>query len=217
MVKQIDYNSVEWKDHFYLDKNSPSGLSRKNDFYTGENYLALKHRSGTPVGSKSYRNKTIPMAWVVTLNKVHYKASRIIWKMYYGNIDETMVIDHLDGDPFNNSIENLSMKTYRANAQNNAKRRNSMREIVGVSRTTRVGRNSKEYFYWKAGWRGMDGKDYTKNFSCLVLGEDIAKQSAIDHRNLQISLLNAAGASYTERHTGLTPGTPPTISPVQPT
>ena len=53
----------------------------------------------------SYCNKTYP-------------AHRIIWEMFNGPIAEGMVIDHLNGDAWDNRLANLACKTRRENNQN---------------------------------------------------------------------------------------------------
>lgn len=42
---------------------------------------------------------------VLSINNTRYLAHRIIWKMV--NDDEPIVVDHIDGNPLNNSIANL--------------------------------------------------------------------------------------------------------------
>ena len=52
--------------------------------------------------------------------------------LIYGNIDTEMVIDHLDGNPFNNNIKNLSLKTLAGNARNRHKQKDNKTGITGV-------------------------------------------------------------------------------------
>lgn len=206
-----DYMSVTWEDHFYLDKNSPSGLSRSKDVYTGKGYTQLKFKKGSPAGSMGYNRGTTPSGWDVRVAGVKYKVHRIIWVMANKHLEEDKVIDHVNGNPFDNSIENLVVKTIQSNSQNQAKRSNNTSGITGVSQTDIKGTS-----YWCSRWIDNSVR-YSKAFSIAKLGYETAKKLAIEHRNLQITLLNAAGASYTKRHCGLTPCTSPVPSSVQPT
>ena len=52
-----------------------------------------------------------------------YLVHRIIWAMHYG--DTTQAIDHINGDTFDNRIENLRTVTHSENTRNHGK-------IVGV-------------------------------------------------------------------------------------
>lgn len=57
---------------------------------------------------------------------IHYKGKtscfqghRIIWALYYNEFpDNNLVIDHIDGQPSNNSIENLRLVTQGENSRN---------------------------------------------------------------------------------------------------
>jgi len=55
----------------------------------------------------------------VKISGKRYYAHRIIWEMFHEAIPEGIQIDHIDGDPYNNRIENLRLATQ---AQNNANR-----------------------------------------------------------------------------------------------
>lgn len=47
-----------------------------------------------------------------------YRAHRIIWEMFNGEIPEGYLIDHIDGDVYNNRIENLRLATRQENNAN---------------------------------------------------------------------------------------------------
>lgn len=205
MSKAKDYNSINWSEHFYLDDSSPSGLK----------WNINKRKAGLTAGSKQGKGGAY-QGWSVELNNSPYKVHRIIMVLSQGAIDENMVVDHLDGNPLNNELSNLKIKMPKANQQNVRTRDDNTSGIKGVYITTNT-RGTKVNSYWTASWYSGDGRKTSKHFPVAKYGHDQAKALAVAYRVEQISLLNAAGASYTERHRGLTPGTPPAISPVQPT
>lgn len=63
----------------------------------------------------------------VYINNSAYKIHRIIFMMHYGYVSDQ--IDHIDGDPLNNKIENLREVT---NIQNQFNRKISSRNKSGV-------------------------------------------------------------------------------------
>lgn len=188
MQNKLDYNK-NWSEYFRLDKNSPSGLVRVKDYYG-------KSVEDYNVGhAKSYKNGN-PQAWYLSFQHKFYAIHRIIWVMTYGSIDLNLVVDHLDGNPFNNQIDNLSLKTQEDNNRNSKKRKDNTTGVTGVSLREMKG----GYWYYTARWYTVDGKRKCKHFSFLEHGEDTAKFLAIAYRAEQIQRLILEGADYTERH-----------------
>lgn len=66
------------------------------------------------------------------LDRVIYRAHRIIWKLVHGQEPED--IDHINGDRADNRIANLRAVTRRENMRNAALRSNNKSGVVGVSR-----------------------------------------------------------------------------------
>ena len=188
MRDKLDYN-IDWNEHFQLDKNSPSGLVR------------IKNRYGKAikpyiVGIKTFRASGDTTMWRISFNRIQYAAHRIIWVLTYGSIEPEMVIDHLDGDPLNNSIENLRLTTCAVNQKNKRPLCSSKTGITGVSLTD----SGNGCYYYSARWTDKNGKTKYKYFSISRLGEDVARNLAITYREQQIAKLIADGAEYTDRH-----------------
>lgn len=120
---------------------------------------------------------------------------RVVYIISQGFLDNGLKLDHLDGDTSNNSISNLVPKTHKANCQNRGISSINTSGVTGVSFS-----NKKCGSYWVSTWVGTCGRRLNKCFSVNKLGSEAAKQLAIEHRELTLTLLNSEGASYTDRH-----------------
>lgn len=58
---------------------------------------------------------------------------RVIWVMHYGDIPDGLVIDHANGDPSDNRIENLRACRPADNNRNSKGKRKSASKLKGVS------------------------------------------------------------------------------------
>jgi len=77
----------------------------------------------------------------IKINSKIYKAHRLIYLMFNNNLPE--MIDHIDGNPSNNKIENLRPANRSLNRQNAKINKNNTSGIKGVSWDSQAGR-------WKA-------------------------------------------------------------------
>lgn len=74
--------------------------------------------AGKAAGHKSkHRGGDSKLVNVCIHTKI-YKAHTIIWEMMHGPIPDGLVIDHADGNPFNNRLVNLRLATRADNARN---------------------------------------------------------------------------------------------------
>ena len=55
---------------------------------------------------------------VVVIQKKKYYVHRIVWKMFYGKDPGVFLIDHINGCPHDNSIDNLRRCKNRTNLRN---------------------------------------------------------------------------------------------------
>jgi len=86
-----------------------------------------KVKAGTEVGSvhhSGYRH--------TFLNKKTHQVHRIIWMMEYGEYPDGY-IDHIDGNPLNNRIENLRVVSQKINTRNSSKKSSNTSGHIGVS------------------------------------------------------------------------------------
>lgn len=64
-----------------------------------------------------------------------YRAHRVIWEMFNGAIPNGYLVDHIDGDVYNNRIENLRLATRQQNNVNSTgkKKRSSLPKGVTMN------------------------------------------------------------------------------------
>lgn len=185
---EFDFNK-----YFTYDINSPTKLTWSVDIRTGKDGRILSVKSGDAAGTFETHKKTgKPKATHVTLNKKTYKVHRVIWMMFNGPIPSGMVIDHLDGNPWNNKIENLECKTPKHNWQNKKAPTNNTSGKVGV-----VWHNAGKgkYRYAMASVKKC-GKMVRKSFPAHTLGDEVAFKLACEWRDLEILKMNEAGENY---------------------
>lgn len=108
--------------------------------------------AGTLAG-KVERVKGEPRRIVVKIWDRKHGAHRVIWQMINGPIEEGLMIDHVDGDPTNNRLENLRLATNSQNQLNRRRKVNATHDLKGIS--FEQGRKKP----WKAGLR-IDGKTH---------------------------------------------------------
>ena len=83
------------------------------------------HKSGQKAGS------TYSGYCCIKFNGKLYKAHRLIYLMQHGELPQ--FIDHIDGNPLNNSIANLRPATKRENGYNRKLNLNNSTEVKGVT------------------------------------------------------------------------------------
>lgn len=187
-MPKIHFLDDEVLNSFIYDEESPSRLSWNIDIYSGKHKTIHKVVKGSHCSFKSSQNR-----YVVMLKGKNYNVSRIVYFIHFPDEDQSKLVDHINGNPLDNSITNLRLVDLKGNARNTKKR--SKTEITGVQYRVVLG-----YAYWIARYSNLEGVPVEKCFSCLKLGDDIAKQEAIAFRNNGINSLNNQGAGYTQRH-----------------
>lgn len=68
----------------------------------------------------------------VSLQGRFYHAHRLIWVMLHGSIDDTLVIDHINGVGRDNRLVNLRLVEHSENQQNITMRRDNKTGVMGV-------------------------------------------------------------------------------------
>lgn len=75
---------------------------------------------------------------------LHMKAHRVIWAWHNGKWPDDQ-IDHINGIPWDNRIENLRQVTNRTNCRNQSKPKSNTSGWIGVSFNKRVGKWSAKF------------------------------------------------------------------------
>lgn len=116
----FDYDSetgnLTWKErplHHFKNKNTMKSMNTKHSGFIAGSISNGRYLS-VIINLKSYRNH------------------RIIWKLVYG-ADPFEQIDHIDGNKFNNKINNLREATNSENQHNEGLRKTNTSGFKGVS------------------------------------------------------------------------------------
>lgn len=110
--KELEKNREILRERFIVDPTSQSGLRMK--IKNGARNRKVMRWPGDVAGfvGKDARNQP---RWEVGIKKTYLKVSRIIWILSVGPIPKGLFVDHKDGNPLNNCLENLQLLS---NAQN---------------------------------------------------------------------------------------------------
>lgn len=187
-----DEVEIDWNAYFYYDETSPSCLRWKIDRLGGKYESVVLVRAGDVAGTKAHRKNGVPMWWKVSLNSNGYRVHRIV--LMLNNPILEGIVDHVDGNPFNNKLKNLRVVS---NAVNSRNRKIDSRNTTGVQGVHFETTNNISYYV--AHYR-ENGKEFKKRFSVSNLGGDVALQMAIEWRKDNMERLNALGYGYTGRH-----------------
>lgn len=188
---------MNWNDYFFYDETSPSGLRWKVAKWIGEFRSVQIVSEGEVAGSKQFNKDGTAKAYRVGLDGVDLFVHQIIWEMFYGPIPDGMVIDHFDGDSFNNKICNLKCKTRKHNTQNTRKKKQNTSGVTGVFWGDK-GYSGATFAI--ANWQCPVKGNRTKSFSARKYGLLPAFKMAFIFREERIKELNLAGEQYTDRH-----------------
>ena len=175
-----------WADLFIYDETSPSYL--RNRVSRG---AAKKDDISGWQREDGY--------WLVGVDGRNVLTHRIIYEIFNGTIESGFEIDHKDGNPSNNSKENLRSIPKSVNQRNMKGDKRNSSGITGVSKV-RVSRPKGIYEYWSTTWVNETGRKCVKYFPVSEFGDDKAKRLAEEFRQKMIERLNNLGLGYSERH-----------------
>lgn len=182
----------QWSDLFEYSETSQSGLLWRVDILTGKG--GVRKSKGTVAGSPNKSGR-----WSVQVNRKLYQCHRVIWEMFNGSCGR-LHIDHIDGDPLNNKIENLRLTTHAANMRNCKSRKDNKSGYKGVY----IRRRGK-YISVVAAWY-FENKKFAKEFSANEDNLSIVLEKVNSFRITKLEELNniLLDDGYTKRHIGRT-------------
>ena len=185
-VKEITYEEIS--KLLAYDPTSKTGLRWLVDRGGGA-------KAGQEAGRLNFRKGSIPVAWQVTINQKLYYAHRILYLLNHRQITATLQIDHIDGNPLNNLIENLRLVSNTVNNRNHRKQKNNTSGVTGVSYDTTNN-------LYVAHYMDSNEKIIRKSFSCKKLGNTQAFESACKWRDENFRELNniLGDMCYSNRH-----------------
>lgn len=160
----------------YYDETSPSGLRNKIEIRSGKNQNVIRKRVGDIAGTLNSAGY-----YIINIKATLYLAHRIIYLLHYGEIDSSLVVDHIDRNSQNNNIDNLRSVTQKTNTLNLSLKSNNKSGINGVMHDPQ--RNRFRAYITK------DGKQVSKTFSIKIYGFEKAKQLATEARDELLLLI----------------------------
>ncbi len=182
MASKIVYDFNLLDSFFTVSNTSPTGLVTKDNQVTGS------FDYGKNGEKKSIR---------VKLGKTRYLAHRVVWVLINGKIDNTLDIDHIDGNPWNNRQENLRLVPKLLNQRNRKRMSNNKTGYNGVGIHTTATGSGKFNTYVRACWVDMNGKQIHKDFNIKNFESvEDASEFAELYRRMNIE----DSTTYTERH-----------------
>lgn len=190
IYSKIDLSKEECSRYFKYSEHSPSKLERIKGSWTGTFYKGAIGNTGHIYHDKRLDSKY----WKVKFKSKGVLVHRLIWVLFNGDIPDNMIIDHIDGNSLNNSINNLRCVNKKLNSTNKRLSKVNTSGAVGVFRFKE---GSVE------GYRAVvaSGKDkVSKRFYFHKHSEPEAFRLACEWRKARIEELNEQGAGYTSRH-----------------
>jgi len=176
---KLNYSDTRWEDIFYYDETSPSGLRWK--IHNGQS----NHSARTSGDVAGYVNTTKHgCRWKVAYKGREYLAHRIIYQMFYGNIDCDLIINHIDNNPKNNTISNLEMITQAENTRRSKIQTSGNLSSNNTSGVTGFRETVGEYgVFAHIFYKDVLGVTRSKKFSHTLYGKEVANTLAKDYLN----------------------------------
>lgn len=169
----------EW---LYYDETSPTCLRWKKDKFVGKYFNVHRLIKDSPAGHRGQRRCAL------MLENIRYAVHHVVWWLVHRETVGDKIIDHIDGNPFNNQVSNLRLVDPALNARNMKKSKLNTSGVTGV--------NLHQNKYWRVTWY-EDGKLMCKYFP---IHKEESFEQAVKYREEKIKELNEAGYGYSQRH-----------------
>lgn len=192
----------ELEEYFYYDETSPSCLRWKVDRYCGKNKTIKLVSTHDNAGSWQKPHTNLGY-W-----KINFKGGdgkicrasvhRVIYQMFYGNLLDSDIIDHINGNSSDNRIINLRKVSQKENCRNRKMQCNNSSGVMGITIRSKTGKDGQMKYTFEAYWSNSEGKMLYRSFSVAKHGKEGALIKAIEARSNGV---NESG-DYTDRHGG---------------
>ena len=165
-----------------LAKPMPSQqeLQEEFDYRDGDFYWKKKKR-GVKVGSKAgtiNTDKRTGKQYIkVGFKRKFYYIHRLIWAWHGYFLEPNQEIDHIDGNSFNNCIENLRAATPKQNQENRkSAQKNSKTDVKGVCLHKKTGKWESQIQY-----NGKVIRSYHENIEDAIAARIAAEKKYYTH------------------------------------
>lgn len=182
-------NIEKLKQIFQYSENSPSGLIYKAKIPN------KKIKIGDVAGKICSKKDGKYLFWKVWLDGRPFTASRVILLLQGFDLSDK-IVDHFDGNPLNNKLNNLRVCDYVVNNRNKTKSKNNKTGVTGVFLETLINPHGKIYRYYVSSYTDVKNLPIKKRFSINKLGDSEAFKQALIFREYGIK----STSHYTERH-----------------
>lgn len=190
--KEIPKYSDKIREYIEYDEKSSTFLRWKKKSGLSSNIQEGSEAGGIDIDSDGYYN--------VRVGGIRYKSHRLIYWLMTGENPEGQLIDHIDGNPSNNCIDNLRLGSLEMNMRNRKKGSNNKTGHNGITyheyfdhRGTLI----RKYTY-KAYYKGGKIKSYS--FSVNKYGEAALDMILAKQKEVMDEISMVTGIPYTDRH-----------------
>ena len=173
-LKYIQAPPAGWN---LLNKVLPNRLIYTAEFFEKK----CQYDCLSPSGLVNFRGKPIGSInrdgyYVVKIGKVQYRAHRIVCALFHGVVDPFLSVNHIDGNPLNNRIENLEIVSTFANSSVCKERVGKIRSDNTTGHTGLTDQLTRKRF--NVSWT-VDRKRYSKYFSYRIIDKSTVHTEAV--------------------------------------
>jgi hypothetical protein len=159
-------NGMDWNRYFVYNPDTGSLVWRKrprSDFKSNRSHTFFNNKyAGQEAGWKDRKKNGKPSRIRVEVDGVTTSVHAIAWALMIGPIQDGIMPDHIDRNPYNNRWSNLRAATPSENSRNQAVRRNNKSGFTGVY-------FNKKAQKWMANIRVDDNLMHLGTFDCIGL------------------------------------------------
>lgn len=170
------------KEYVYYDESAPSCL--RHSCWNNSKIKKTARFKDDAAGSISRESATTAY-YMMRVHGKTFLVHRLVWMIFNGDIDDGLVVNHINNNSLDNRISNLELVTQAVNARRTVK---TKKEGAGVHTSVITGIK-----YSIANWIDEDGNRKSKAFSHNKYGEEQAFQLATDMRKSKMVELKHLG------------------------